>query len=198
MRKTRWILNLLLVVVLFATFTLSANAAEPRKSIGYKWENKSNTVYFYCGFNSVWKEALSASMTSWNNVKNVNNETIVPMAFTSNSSHSNKIYATSGQTWLAKMFPTVTGEYFDTVKIAFNSGDFAFSVGAVSGKYDIQSVATHEMGHAIGIAHCHEQTETTCSIGTCPTNVMNPSIASNTIRRDLTAYDTSSKKVIYP
>lgn len=198
MKKVKLLQSCLLVLVLFSVFTFSANAVEARKSTGYKWKNKSATVYFYCGFNSVWKDALSASMTSWNNVKNVNNETIVPMAFTNNSSHSNKIYSSSGQTWLAKALPTVVGEYFDSVSIAFNSGDYTFSVGAVSGKFDIQSVATHELGHAIGIAHCHEKTESSCFIGTCPTNVMNPLIQANMTRRVLTAYDTSSKKVIYP
>ena len=145
----------------------------------------------------MWKDALNASMTSWNNVKNTSNETVVPMAFTSDSSHINKIYTSSGQTWVARMYPTVTSEYFIAASIAFNAGDYTFAVCAVPNKFDIQTVATHEMGHAIGIAHCHEESDNSCFIGTCPTNVMNPTLAKNTTRRVLTSYDISSKQVIY-
>lgn len=197
MKKGKIFKSLLLVLLLASTFIISANAVEPRKDLGYRWNDASATVYFYCGFNDTWKNAISAGMISWNNVLNNDNEIIVPMAFTGNSSHSNRIYSTSGQTWLGKMFPTSSSGILTAASIAFNSGDYTFTVGAVSGRYDIQTVATHELGHAIGVAHCHERTETSCFSDTCSTNVMQPTVPSNYTRRNLTSYDTSSKKIIY-
>lgn len=37
--------------------------------------------------------------------------------------------------------------------IEFNDPTYAFAVGAVSNRYDVQSVATHEAGHALGLHH---------------------------------------------
>lgn len=78
-----------------------------------------------------------------------------------------------------------------------SSRTFTFTVGAASNKYDIQTVATHELGHAIGVAHCHEKGESPCFSTTCSSNVMMREISSNSTRRTLTDYDKSSKQVIY-
>lgn len=197
MKKIKYLKIFLLMMTLLCTFSLSAKAAETRKSLGYKWSDSSSTVYFYCGFNYVWKNAISAGMSSWNDVKDLHtNQSIVPMAFTSNSSHSNKIYSTSGETWLGKMFPNQTNGVLNSACIAFNSGTYSFTTGAASGKYDIQTVATHELGHAIGIAHCHEEGES-CFSATCSSNVMMRTVDDNSTRRTLTDYDISSKQVIY-
>lgn len=137
-------------------------------------------------------------MSSWNAVKKTStNYSIVPMAFTSNSSNSNKIYSTSGETWLGHMFPDVDNGVLNSASIAFNFGSYEFYIGAAYGKYDLQTVATHELGHAIGVAHCHETDETSCFSSTCSSNVMMPIIYPNSTRRTLTDYDTASKIVIY-
>ena len=187
----------LLALLLAGTFAVSANAAEARQNVGARWEDESATVYFYCGFNSIWKNEISAAMNSWNNVLSLYDEIIVPMAFTSNSNHINKIYSTSGQTWLALAHWDKSNGYFTEMSIAFNSGSYTYTVGATSGKYDIQSIALHELGHAIGIAHCHEEEEASCFSQTCSTNVMQPTISDNCTRRNLASYDTSSKMAIY-
>lgn len=189
---------LLAMVLLFSAFCIGANAAKGRKSLGYKWSNKYSSVYFYCGFNNTWKDAISAGMSSWNAVKEIStNKTVVPMYFTSSSSSNNKIYSTSNQTWLGKMFPTASNGVLTAASIAFNSGDYSYTVGAASGKYDIQTIATHELGHAIGVAHCHEEGESPCFSPTCTSNVMKRTTAPNTTRRTLTDYDKASKQVIY-
>ncbi len=197
MKKIKYLKIFLLIITFFCTFSISAKAAEARKSLGYKWSDKYATVYFYCGFNDTWKNAISAGMSSWNAVKETStNKSIVPLAFTSNSSHSNKIYSTSGEPWLAYTFPNQNNGVYNSVNIVFNTGDNTFAVGAKPDKYDIQSVATHELGHAIGVAHCHEEGES-CFSPTCSSNVMTRLAYPNSTRRTLTDYDTASKQVIY-
>lgn len=198
MKKIKYLKIFLFMMALLCTFSVSVKAAEVRKNLGYKWSDKYATVYFYCGFNDTWKNAISSGMSSWNAVKETStNNSLVPMAFTSDSSHSNKIYSTSGETWLGHMFPDSTNGVLNSASIAFNSGTYTFTVGAASGKYDIQTVATHELGHAIGVAHCHEKDETSCFSPTCSSNVMMRVIYPNSTRRTLTDYDTASKQVIY-
>jgi hypothetical protein len=68
--------------------------------------------------------------------------------------------------------------YLDTAhsEIYYNSG-FSWAVGAGAGAMDVQSVALHEFGHALGIGH----------IGPPPTAVMNPVYAG--ARTDLLPLD---------
>jgi hypothetical protein len=39
---------------------------------------------------------------------------------------------------------------------------YSFALGAVSGKYDLQSIAAHEMGHGYGIGHSDTSTASQC------------------------------------
>lgn len=187
-RKRFFIFAVMVAIV----FTSTASA----KSLGYRWSNKYSTIYFYCGFNSVWTNAIQAGMNSWNSVKEIStSKTIVPMYVTTSSS-KNKIYTTSNQTWIAKMIPTYSGSNLSKADVAFNNGDYTFSVGAAANKYDIQSIAVHEFGHAIGLAHCHEIGKK-CSSSSCSKNIMQPTSKVNNIRRGLTSYDKESKQVEY-
>lgn len=184
-------------IILFATmFAILFTSTASAKSLDYHWSNKYSKIYFYCGFNSVWTNAIQAGMNSWNAVKEIStSKTIVPMYVTTNSS-KNTIYTTSNQTWIAKMIPTYSGSTLKEADVAFNNGDYTFTVGAASDKFDIQSIAVHEFGHAIGLAHCHE-TGNKCSSSTCSTNIMQPNSKKNNIRRALNSYDKESKQVIY-
>lgn len=67
-------------------------------------------------------------------------------------------------------------------------GDYNWSTLAVTpaGNYDLQSVALHEVGHAIGLTHA--------AVGP---DVMDPTIAAGTQERVLTAGDTGFAQAIY-
>ena len=43
-----------------------------------------------------------------------------------------------------------SGGYIDSVQIIIDSAE-SYTDGATSGRYDRQSIAVHELGHAIGI-----------------------------------------------
>lgn len=181
--------------------SICAQAAqvEPRKSLGYKWGNKFDTVRFYCNVSSSWKPAIQSAMSTWNAVKDsTTGKSIVTMTTTNTpDTYGNVIYSQSlGKGVIAQAYPSYSSSgNLQKVDIAFNSG-MSFSIGASSGKYDVQTVILHELGHSMGIVHCHETGES-CFSSTCSSNAMNPVVGTNMTRRSLTSYDTSSKQNIY-
>lgn len=79
---------------------------------------------------------------------------------------------------------------------------FKYVSGVSPDGLDKQSVIVHELGHAIGIVHCHELDANgvdsgDCLSWTCPSNVMSPTLDVNTTKRNLTDYDIASKQLIY-
>ena len=95
------------------------------------------------------------------------------------------------------MSPVLQSGNLSSFTITFNLQDFSFSTSAESGKHDIQTISLHELGHAIGIAHCHEIGASSCFSTTCTSNVMKPTSSTNTTRRSLQPYDSASKQSIY-
>ena len=91
--------------------------------------------------------------------------------------------------------------YIAFVTIYLNEEDYEWANGSVAGKFDVQTVVTHELGHALGIMHCHEKYHypdgVACWSDTCLQNMMNPYISPGTTRRNLQTYDTASYIVIY-
>ncbi|MGQ0537299.1 MAG: matrixin family metalloprotease [Methanobacteriota archaeon] len=69
--------------------------------------------------------------------------------------------------------------------VQFDDSD-AWSNGAVSGRFDVQSVATHEAGHALGLDHINDGNQ-----------VMNPTISSGTTKRTLGSGDLAGLRVLY-
>lgn len=193
--------TILFMVLLGFVFSISSQAAQamPRKQLGFKWADKYATVKFYYNFDSTWKPSIQLAMTNWNSVKESSTgKTLVPMAFTTTADPSGNVIYKSG---LLPSIPAKIEPSFNSagnlvkVDLIFNSG-VSFTNGSAANKYDIQTVALHELGHAIGIAHCHEGTAE-CFSKTCKSNVMNPGIGYKEMRRTLTDYDTASKKNIY-
>ncbi len=188
--------NVLLISLWILVFAVNVQAAEERKSLDYMWTDKNATIYFYNELSAPWKESISAAMTKWNAVKDARTgKDIVPFALTSDSSNNNRIYSTGNQVYIAYCSPNANNGVLSSVNILVNIKDYSFASGSISGKYDMQSTIIHELGHAIGVAHCHENES--CFSTTCATNVMNPTLSDNMTRRNLTAYDTSSKQYIY-
>ena len=86
-------------------------------------------------------------------------------------------------------FDPTTGDTLEC-DMRFNSA-FNWYTGTgtpLSGQIDLQSVATHEMGHCLGLAH---------EDGVTPPPVMSSRIAFGEVRRDLTEDDIAGRDAIY-
>ncbi|WP_282020497.1 matrixin family metalloprotease [Planomicrobium okeanokoites] len=185
------------IALFLISFSIS-NEVQAR-GLGYKWGANVSSVKFDCNFNSTWTNAVKAAMTTWNNVSSDK-----PMSCTSDSASSaNDISASnqSPETYTAKMFPSVYnsstwGYVFKSADIVFNTSKSWTSEGAVSGKYDIQSTATHELGHALGIAHCHDNSSDHAS-GDSAYTMYNSGSTNSIHKRSLTTYDKNAKLSLY-
>lgn len=172
------------------------------KSLPYRWYKTS--VPFTCGFPTSQRNAVAAAMTPWNNVRSTQGKAMVTMYLVQSSSADNVIKFESGLGFgrLACCDPNPeTGELVSiTIRLERElKNGVKWSVGKAANCYDIQTIVQHELGHALGIAHCHEATEGAgpCWSATCKSNVMYPIARLNYRNIALTDYDISSYRLIY-
>lgn len=70
--------------------------------------------------------------------------------------------------------------------VHFDDTEHTWSIGAVSGAFDVETVALHEIGHILGLAH-----------SSVPGAVMLPSVSSNFAKRTLTDDDIRGVQALY-
>ena len=85
------------------------------------------------------------------------------------------------------LFDTVSGSILDA-DIIFNGDDHTFSTDGSPGTYDIQSIATHEIGHLLGLDHS----------GSCASTMFPFAESGRTVARSLTLDDIAGAESIYP
>lgn len=69
----------------------------------------------------------------------------------------------------------------------FDDSEHMWTIGAVANAFDIETVALHEIGHLLGLAHSN-----------VAGSVMFPTVSDNFTKRSLTADDISGIKSLYP
>lgn len=182
----------------YLIFSPNASAATTRTALGFRWPNTPRDVLFRCDFATAERETVRSAMQAWNGVKDPDGRSPVSMYLSSGTASSSIVYYNTYENWIGITGPTFvagSGTNLYSIRIRLNSNK-SFSVGAQSGKYDIQSVVQHELGHALGVAHCHT-IGSSYTTPTCPSNVMCPTLGTGTTRRTFKAYDTASYIVIY-
>ena len=192
----------LLMCLSLPVFASASETVEPRFANGYWWADCPSTVYFYCDGScpTSHRNAIRSAMKKWNAVKTPDGDSMITLELTTDSSKDqNKIvygYVQGGGA--GYMDPTIfTDGSFVCAEITLSDKVNWSTVGA-SNAYDVQTFAEHVLGHALGVAHCHEpNTRTKCYSSTCLKNVMNPNITIGQKRTTLQEYDKSSYTLIY-
>ena len=173
------------------------------KSNGYKWKD-TPVIYFdksvLGGMDQSRINCIQRAMSTWNSVT-YNGDPMITLNFKSSVPNTiREKYVIADWVGYSYIYPIYESPPPNTV---INHVDIELNVyhsltdGASSGSYDVQSVIQHELGHALGIAHCHENGETPCS-STCYKNTMHwQSVPNSVEKRYLKTYDTSSKFSIY-
>lgn len=177
---------------------VSANIITPRLSNGFKWYDTPKNIFFNCDFETAEREAVRSAMNTWNAVKDPDNNYMVSMFLTTGEANNSVIRATSYSGWIGYCDKVTIGDELLSVTIMIDSNQDWSTTGAADA-YDVQTVVLHELGHALGVAHCHESSEGAgpCWSATCLTNVMNPIGSKGRVNTTLKEYDTASYIIIY-
>ena len=177
-----------------------ADSIESRLANGYYWPNIPRTVYIDLSYlpNEYYSSAVAA-MNVWNQVRSYDNEQMVTFQPSSNSTGptGSKITVESLEPGMSGHTEVSSSGYALTaVHIKLNAGE-TYSTNTAPNTYDVQTVIMHELGHSLGVRHCHEEWEDSCFSPTCILNVMQWQILHNEYRRTLQDYDRSSYQAVY-
>ena len=195
-----FLMSLVILMVLFLPIYTYANTTAPLLNLGRKWYDTPKDMYFKCYFDTAERNAVLAAMNKWNSVKDPEGNSIVTMHLTTELTPNEVRYGYSFGEWVGKcqLNPELGQEEIEAVTV-YIEGDVNWSTTGAADAYDVQTVVMHELGHALGIAHCHEKSEGPgpCWSATCLKNVMNPLTDFGDVNHTFQEYDIASYMMIY-
>lgn len=159
---------------------LVVNTAAPATAYAYGgayWHIYYAQVNQDSSIPSGWTNSISAATSTWNNAGTT--------FYFSWIATNNKLSYGPLTGVLASTYPVFSGDSMISCKTTFNSNQ-PWSTSGASGYYDVQSVATHELGHWLYLEH-----------SSVSAAVMYPTLAAGQTKRTLTSDDINGIKSIY-
>lgn len=185
-----------IIAAFFVTTLLSAAFASPAfaySTTGYKLNSQ---IWYQASevFTGTTREGFRSAMSTWNQLLPSNkrlcyDQTTHDLRFYPNNNSLNRIYKTySGSNrYLAEnsVWYNTSTRYVSESDVDINA-NYSWWNGAEPGRYDVQSVFLHEMGHSVGLSH-----------STQPVAVMYSTMSTNMVKRILQADDINGVKSLY-
>lgn len=122
---------------------------------------------------------------------------MMSMFLTTGEAENSVVYYPSWWGWVGYCEPVAVGNELLSVTVKL-AEEHNFTIGGSSNSFDIKSIVLHELGHALGVAHCHEDGDPDpCWSPTCNDNVMYRLFDHGEVRTTFQPYDTASYISIY-
>ena len=181
-----------------------SDTVQPRLSTGIRWGNTPRIISInVSSLPSNYANEATAAMNLWNRVTDpVTKKSRVFMIRTQGTGTGGSSivmgFLVPGTVGYTEPTYVYNGKYNEMLgaKLTLSSST-SWSIGKKANCHDVKSVVLHELGHVLGVAHCHEKGATSCFSPTCSKNVMQPVIGPNTVRTTLQAYDIGSYQTVY-
>ncbi|AKJ39345.1 matrixin family metalloprotease [Methanosarcina barkeri] len=170
----RLLIGMLLLIIFLVNMATPVSAYSVK---GFYWHSGYATMHKDSSIPSTWTTSLNNAASAWTNAG-------ADFYYSWVAASDNILYYTplSNNSILATTYYDATGDVFNRFYIEFNSNKaWSTASNGESGKFDVQSVTTHEFGHGLGLGHSIVAWSTTMIQGTATGDIWKRSLHSDDI-----------------